>query len=133
MGFLSPNSKIFRIALTPSCRNTGNCFNSDYFDIDMYRDTRESCNMAFAPTIIERLARARADLRMGVPVVLSGETSVLIMATETLIAARLNDLHTLGGEPVLAITSRRAETLNARAYFPLTFLDHKHYSPGVGK
>ncbi len=34
--------------------------------------------MAFAPTIIERLARARADLRMGVPVVLSGETSVLV-------------------------------------------------------
>ena len=72
--------------------------------------------MAFAPTIIERLARARADLRMGVPVVLSGETSVLVMATETLIAARLSDLHTLGGQPVLAITSRRAETLKARAY-----------------
>ena len=44
--------------------------------------------MAFAPTIIERLARARADLRMGVPVVLSGETSVLVMATETLNAER---------------------------------------------
>ena len=52
--------------------------------------------MAFAPTIIERLARARADLRMGVPVVLSGETSVLVMATETLSAARLSDLHSFG-------------------------------------
>ena len=72
--------------------------------------------MSFAPTIIERLARARADLRMGVPVVLSGETSILVMATETLSAARLSDLHTLGGEPVLAITSRRAETLKVRAY-----------------
>jgi GTP cyclohydrolase II len=72
--------------------------------------------MAFAPTIIERLARARADLRMGVPVVLSGETSVLVMATETLSAARMSDLKALGGEPVLAITSRRAETLKARAY-----------------
>ena len=50
--------------------------------------------MAFAPTIIERLARARADLRMGVPVVLSGETSVLVMATETLSAARMSDLKT---------------------------------------
>lgn len=72
--------------------------------------------MAFAPTIIERLARARADLRMGVPVVLSGETSVMILAAETLDATRLGDLLALGGEPVLAITSRRAETLKARAY-----------------
>ena len=72
--------------------------------------------MSFAPTIIERLARARADLRMGVPVILSGDTSVLVMATETLNAARMKDLQTLGGEPVLTITSRRAETLKARAY-----------------
>ena len=28
--------------------------------------------MSFAPDIIERLARARADLRMGVPIVLTG-------------------------------------------------------------
>ena len=72
--------------------------------------------MAFAPTIIERLARARADLRMGVPVVLSGEQSVLVLAAETLSAARLSDLLALGGDPVLAITSRRAETLKARVY-----------------
>jgi GTP cyclohydrolase II len=72
--------------------------------------------MAFAPTIIERLARARADLRMGVPVVLTGETSALVLAAETLDAARLSDLHALGGEPVLAITARRAATLKARAY-----------------
>jgi GTP cyclohydrolase II len=72
--------------------------------------------MAFAPTIIERLARARADLRMGVPMVLSGETSVLVLAAETLDAERLSDLLALGGEPVLCITSRRAQTLKARAY-----------------
>lgn len=72
--------------------------------------------MAFAPTIIERLARARADLRMGVPVVLSGETSVLVLAAETLDAARFSDLLALGGEPVLCITARRAQTLKAPAY-----------------
>ena len=58
--------------------------------------------MAFAPTIIERLARAKADLRMGVPVVLAGETSVLVLAAETLDAARFSDLLTLGGEPVIS-------------------------------
>ena len=72
--------------------------------------------MAFAPTIIERLARAHADLRMGVPVVLSGKTSVLVLAAETLDTARLSDLLALGGTPVLTITSRRATTLKARAY-----------------
>lgn len=72
--------------------------------------------MSFAPDILELLARARADLRMGVPIVLSGVTSALVIAAETLDAQRLADLRELGGDPVLAITSRRAETLKARAY-----------------
>ena len=72
--------------------------------------------MTFAPDITEQLARARADLRMGVPVVLSGETSVVLLAAETLDAARLSDLLALAGEPVLAITARRAETLKAHVY-----------------
>lgn len=70
--------------------------------------------MGFAPDITERLARARADLRMGVPVVMDG--GALVLAAETLDAARLADLRTLGGEAVLAVTGRRAETLKARAY-----------------
>ncbi|MFO8126470.1 GTP cyclohydrolase II [Yoonia sp.] len=70
--------------------------------------------MGFAPDITERLARARADLRMGVPVVLDG--GALVLAAETLDAVRLADLRTLGGEAVLAVTSWRAETLKARAY-----------------
>ena len=70
--------------------------------------------MGFSPDITERLARARADLRMGVPVVLEG--GALVLAAETLDAARLADLRTLGGQAVLAITSWRAETLKARAY-----------------
>ena len=72
--------------------------------------------MSFAPDITELLARARADLRMGVPVVLSGETSVLVLAAETLDAVRFSDLLALGGEPVLCITARRAQTLKAPAY-----------------
>jgi len=70
--------------------------------------------MGFAPDITERLARARADLRMGVPVVLDG--GALVLAAETLDAARLADLRTLGGQAVLAVTAWRAETLKARAY-----------------
>ncbi|WP_371229420.1 GTP cyclohydrolase II [Roseovarius sp. 2305UL8-3] len=73
--------------------------------------------MSFAPSITERLARARADLRMGVPVILRGTGGdALALAAETLEAQRLADLLALGGQPVLAITSRRAETLKARAY-----------------
>jgi GTP cyclohydrolase II len=70
--------------------------------------------MGFSPDITERLARARADLRMGVPIVLDG--GAVVLAAETLDAARLAHLRTLGGDPVLAITGRRAETLKARAY-----------------
>ncbi len=69
--------------------------------------------MGFSPDITERLARARADLRMGVPVVLAG--GGVVMAAETLDAARLADLRALGA-PVLAITAWRAQTLKARAY-----------------
>jgi GTP cyclohydrolase II len=69
--------------------------------------------MSFSPDITERLARARADLRMGVPVVLG---DALVLAAETLDAGRLADLRGLGGQAVLAITEWRAETLKARAY-----------------
>ena len=73
--------------------------------------------MRFAPDIIERLARARADLRMGVPIVLTyGPAAALVFAAETLDAKRFSDLRALDGELSLTITSRRAETLKARAY-----------------
>lgn len=70
--------------------------------------------MTFAPDVTERLARARADLRMGVPVVLDG--GAVMMAAETVDAARLAHLRSLGGAPVLAITGWRAQTLKAPAY-----------------
>ncbi|PSL21311.1 GTP cyclohydrolase II [Shimia abyssi] len=73
--------------------------------------------MSFSPDIVERLARARADLRMGVPIVMTGDgTALLVLAVETLTPARLADTRELGGTPALVITSRRAETLKARAY-----------------
>lgn len=72
--------------------------------------------MALAPDITEQIARARADLRLGVPIVLTGDSSALVLAAETLSAARLADVLALGGTPVVAITKRRAETLKARCY-----------------
>ena len=73
--------------------------------------------MSLLPDINELLARARADLRMGVPVILQGEDcAALAVAAETLTDARLDDLRTLDPAPVLAITARRATTLKARAY-----------------
>ena len=72
--------------------------------------------MQLGPNIVETLARARADLRMGVPVVLEGpEERAVAAAAETLGAERLNALRQLGA-PVLAVTARRAEILKARAY-----------------
>jgi GTP cyclohydrolase II len=72
--------------------------------------------MTLRPDPTELAARARADLRMGVPVVLGqGDTAALVAAAETLSPDRLAHLRGLG-TPVLAITPRRAETLKARAY-----------------
>lgn len=70
--------------------------------------------MGFAPDTSERLARARADLRMGVPVVLT--EGWVIVAVETLNADRLAALFSLTDAPVLSITGWRAQTLKARAY-----------------
>ena len=73
--------------------------------------------MSLRPTTVEQLNRARADLRMGVPVVMTHEgEAALIFAAETLTPDRLSQLRVMVGEPVLAVTSWRAETLKARAY-----------------
>ena len=74
--------------------------------------------MSLFPDITELLARARADLRMGVPVVFTDDSGhgVLALAAETLNPQRLADLRGLGTEPVVAITVRRAGTLKARSY-----------------
>ena len=69
--------------------------------------------MGFGPNIVERIARARADLRMGVPVVLDG--GALMFAVETLDQDRLNQLDDLTGV-TLVITSHRAKTLHVVPY-----------------
>lgn len=68
--------------------------------------------MPLLPTPSELVARARADLRVGLPVVLG---DVALLAAEPLQAERLAALRAIG-RPVLAITGRRAATLKAVAY-----------------
>jgi len=66
-------------------------------------------------TITERLARARSDLRLGLPVGLTGGVPALVAAVEALTPERLEQMRALG--PLeLAITLRRAETLKIRPY-----------------
>ena len=73
--------------------------------------------MSFAPDPSEQIARARGDLRMGVPVVIvSDTTGIMIQATETLTAERVEKARKLAGGTVLTMTARRAKTLKARAY-----------------
>ena len=72
--------------------------------------------MTLLPTSTELLARARTDLRLGLPVVLTDERdSALVLAAEGIQPERLAAVQKLG-TPVLAITAWRAETLRARAY-----------------
>ncbi len=72
--------------------------------------------MPLLPTPSELAARARADLRVGLPVILGdGGAGVAVLAAETLRPDRLAAIRAVG-KPVLAITGRRAETLKARAY-----------------
>jgi GTP cyclohydrolase II len=72
--------------------------------------------MGLGLTSLEQLARARSDLRMGVPVVVEDEAgAALVLAAETATAPRLAELRRRG--PVdLALTGWRAATLKARAY-----------------
>ena len=72
--------------------------------------------MNLAPSHTETLARARSDLRLGLPVVLTNNGSAMLAAgVEVLSKERLQSLRELGAME-LALTARRAETLKARAY-----------------
>jgi GTP cyclohydrolase II len=72
--------------------------------------------MALTVSPTELRARARADLRMGLPVALRlGGATALVAAIEVLDAPRLAALRA-AGQATVAITRRRAETLRARAY-----------------
>ena len=72
--------------------------------------------MSLVPDIAEHMARARADLRMGLPIVVRHQAgALLVAAAETVSADRLAAMRALGA-PVVALTARRAATLKARAY-----------------
>ncbi|THH36628.1 GTP cyclohydrolase II [Aliishimia ponticola] len=72
--------------------------------------------MTFAPDLNERLARARADLRMGLPVVLEGAQPMLAFAAETISEQRLAGVQAMTPDAVIAITDHRARVLKAAAY-----------------
>jgi GTP cyclohydrolase II len=72
--------------------------------------------MSLIPTPTELIARARGDLRVGLPVVIAaGPVGLVVMAAELATDARLAALRDVADLQV-AITGRRAETLKARAY-----------------
>ncbi|WP_461426740.1 GTP cyclohydrolase II [Gymnodinialimonas sp.] len=72
--------------------------------------------MSLLPTISDLVARARSDLRVGLPVVLVEDgAGLIVMACETAGDARLNALRALG-PVVAAVTGWRAETLKIRVY-----------------
>lgn len=72
--------------------------------------------MSLLPTISDLVARARSDLRVGLPVVLErGGVGLVVLACETAGDARLDGLRSLG-PVVAAITGWRAETLKVRVY-----------------
>jgi GTP cyclohydrolase II len=72
--------------------------------------------MSLSLSPAETIARARADLRIGAPVIVrDGAHTAVVVSAEMASAQRLADLRALG--PVdLAVPARRAETLKARAY-----------------
>ncbi len=71
--------------------------------------------MSLLPTPQDRRARALTDLRLGLPVVLSGHDLWLIAAADSISADRLHAMRALG--PLeLALTRWRADTLKARTY-----------------
>jgi GTP cyclohydrolase II len=70
--------------------------------------------VALRPDPVAMLARARGDLRQGLPVVMTaGGAAALILSAEMATPATLA---ALGPGTVIAITAHRAETLKARAY-----------------
>ncbi|MFV0491187.1 MAG: GTP cyclohydrolase II [Pseudorhodobacter sp.] len=67
--------------------------------------------MVLALSTLERLTRARGDLRMGVPVMLTGPgAAVLVAAVEPMNQDRFDELRTLGPTE-LVLSARRAATL----------------------
>ena len=69
------------------------------------------------PANQEILMRARADLRLGVPVILGGkENNVIIAPIEVLSQSRLDQLKLIDKKSMILITARRARTLKCPIY-----------------
>jgi len=69
------------------------------------------------PANQEILMRARADLRLGVPIVLAGqENDAIIAPIEVLSKKRLAQLKLIDKESLILITARRAQTLKCPIY-----------------
>ena len=71
--------------------------------------------MTFSLSPSERIARMRADLRIGLPVVIQGESKVLVAASELVTEKLLRKFRTVG-DPCIAVTKWRAEVLKIAAY-----------------
>ncbi|MEM7751973.1 MAG: GTP cyclohydrolase II [Pseudomonadota bacterium] len=72
--------------------------------------------MSLIPSLTERLARARTDLRLGLPVVLRADgRTALLLAADGVTGGRFTALREFGAL-TLVISTWRAETLKARAY-----------------
>ena len=69
------------------------------------------------PTNQEILMRARADLRLGVPIILGSEQNEVIIAPiEVLSQSRLDQLKLVDKNSIILITARRAQTLKCPIY-----------------
>ena len=69
------------------------------------------------PTNQEILMRARADLRLGIPIVLgSMDNDIIIAPIEVLNQTRLDQLKLIDKNSVILITARRAQTLKCPIY-----------------
>ena len=64
----------------------------------------------------QKLSRARADLRMGAPVIVVGSSAVLFYAAEVLDNARFSDLRDFSSDVRMIVSTRRAETLKIACY-----------------
>ena len=74
--------------------------------------------MPITPSIVEQIARARTDMRLGLPFVIEdGASGLLVVAAETVNEDRFAFFTAYPhSAPVVAITAWRAATLKARVY-----------------
>ena len=72
--------------------------------------------MSLGLTPMENIARARSDLRIGIPVIVKADRMALCLPVETLTSERLEAIRSLADEHLLVLTDRRAHTLKLAAY-----------------